>query len=65
MKAIDKSLEIGLKSVKVNVVVMKGFNEDEILDFAQFTRDRDLEVRFIEFMPFDSNSWNKGKLYPY
>lgn len=61
MKAIDKSLELGFESIKVNVVVMKGFNDDEITDFVQFTKDKDLEVRFIEFMPFDQNSWNDGK----
>ena len=48
--------------VKVNAVLMKGFNEDEIVDFIKLTKDRDLNVRFIEFMPFDGNEWNKNKL---
>lgn len=44
---------------------MNGFNEDEIVDFVEFTRNRDLEVRFIEFMPFDANSWGDKKFYSY
>ena len=39
--------------VKVNVVVMKGFNDDELLNFVEFVKERPIEVRFIEFMPFD------------
>jgi molybdenum cofactor biosynthesis enzyme MoaA len=35
---------------------MRGFNEDEILDFVEFTKDKDIYVRFIEYMPFDGNS---------
>ena len=43
------------KAIKLNVVVMKGFNDDELLDFAEFVRERKVELRFIEFMPFDKN----------
>ncbi|NWW57271.1 MOCS1 protein, partial [Ifrita kowaldi] len=39
--------------VQVNCVVMRGFNEDEVLDFVDFTKDLPLDVRFIEYMPFD------------
>ncbi|NXH48659.1 MOCS1 protein, partial [Dicaeum eximium] len=38
---------------QVNCVVMRGFNEDEVLDFVDFTKDLPLDVRFIEYMPFD------------
>jgi cyclic pyranopterin phosphate synthase len=48
--------------VKLNVVLMKGFNEDEILDFIEFTKDKNVSVRFIEFMPFDGNNWNSDKM---
>lgn len=41
------------KTLKINVVVMRGVNEDEILDFVEFVRERPVEVRFIEYMPFD------------
>ncbi|MHA7129819.1 GTP 3',8-cyclase MoaA [Algoriphagus namhaensis] len=47
--------------VKINVVLMKGVNEDEILDFIELTRDYPFIVRFIEFMPFDGNNWNREK----
>jgi molybdenum cofactor biosynthesis enzyme MoaA len=43
-------------SPKINCVLMKGINDDEIDSFVQFTRDRDIYVRFIEYMPFDGNS---------
>lgn len=48
--------------VKVNTVVMKGINDDEVNDFVEWTRDNNIHVRFIEFMPFDGNKWdwNKG-----
>jgi cyclic pyranopterin phosphate synthase len=56
IEAIDKALEMNrFKAIKLNVVVMKGFNDDELLDFAEFVRDRRVELRFIEFMPFDKN----------
>lgn len=51
--------------VKLNVVVIKGFNDNEILDFIALTKDRNLQIRFIEFMPFDGNQWNKEKLVSY
>lgn len=50
---------------QVNTVVMRGLNDDEILDFVEITRDRDINVRFIEFMPFDGNVWNPKKLVSY
>ena len=49
-------------NVKLNAVLMKDFNEDEITNFILFTRNLPIAVRFIEFMPFDGNRWNKSKL---
>lgn len=43
----------GVRTLKVNVVVMRGMNEDEIGDFVEMTRSSPIEVRFIEYMPFD------------
>ena len=40
---------------------MKNFNCDEFVEFANLTKDRQLDVRFIEFMPFDQNDWNNKK----
>lgn len=51
--------------VKLNVVLIKGFNDNEILDFIALTKNQKLQIRFIEFMPFDGNQWNKEKLVSY
>lgn len=51
--------------VKVNAVLMKGFNENEIVDFIHFTKDLPISVRFIEFMPFDGNKWDLSKMVSY
>lgn len=48
--------------MQVNCVVMRGFNEDEICDFVNLTRDKSINIRFIEFMPFDGNVWKATKL---
>lgn len=58
-----KARGIRLK-VKINVVVMRHSNEDEVVDFVEFARERDLEVRFIEYMPFNSNAWSTKQLVP-
>ena len=49
--------------VKVNMVAMKGFNENEILDFVEWTRNEPVHVRFIEFMPFSGNRWTSNKVF--
>ena len=51
--------------VKLNTVLMKGFNEDEIVNFIKFTKGHPVTVRFIEFMPFDGNKWNLEKMVSY
>ena len=56
---IESSLEAGLSPVNINVVTMRGINDDEILDFAKFGRDLSVIVRFIEFMPLDADeNWS-------
>ncbi|XP_019083001.1 PREDICTED: cyclic pyranopterin monophosphate synthase, mitochondrial isoform X7 [Camelina sativa] len=65
MKSIDTAIELGYNPVKVNCVLMRGLNDDEICDFVDLTRDKPINVRFIEFMPFDGNVWNVKKLVPY
>jgi cyclic pyranopterin phosphate synthase len=56
-------VEAGLDPVKVNVVVMAGVNDDEIIDFARFGREKGVTVRFIEFMPLDaSESWTNNQV---
>ncbi|WP_299551225.1 GTP 3',8-cyclase MoaA [Seonamhaeicola sp.] len=51
--------------VKVNAVLMKDFNDDEIIDFIKFTKDLPVSIRFIEFMPFDGNKWDLSKMVSY
>lgn len=51
--------------VKVNVVLIKGFNDNEIVDFINFTKDLPIVIRFIEFMPFDGNKWDMSKMVSY
>ncbi|CAD0003013.1 GTP 3',8-cyclase MoaA [Flavobacterium chungangense] len=48
--------------VKVNVVLMKGFNDNEIIDFVNLTESLPIAVRFIEFMPFAGNEWDRSKM---
>jgi cyclic pyranopterin phosphate synthase len=58
LDGIDAAIEAGFDPVKINTVVQRGVNDDEILALARFGRDRGVEVRFIEFMPLDaSGGW--------
>ncbi|MXW60308.1 MAG: GTP 3',8-cyclase MoaA [Acidimicrobiaceae bacterium] len=63
LEGVDAALDAGFSPVKVNVVVMKGVNDDEIVDFARFGRDRGVVVRFIEFMPLDADEiWSNDQV---
>lgn len=69
MKSIERILEMnrlgaGIR-LKINCVVMRGMNEKEIIPFIELGRKQDIEVRFIEYMPFDGNKWSQGKMLPY
>ena len=64
MENIGEARDRGFR-VKVNMVVMNGVNDDELLDFVEWTRDEHIHVRFIEFMPFDGNEWHWDKVFPY
>lgn len=61
MDNLYEAIAAGFK-MKINCVLMKGENDDEIVDFIRFTKDLPISVRFIEFMPFDGNKWNMSKL---
>ncbi|MFS8026756.1 putative lyase [Helianthus anomalus] len=65
MESIYRAVDLGYNPVKVNCVVMRGFNDDEICEFVELTKDKPINVRFIEFMPFDGNVWNVKKLVSY
>ncbi len=65
LAAMDAAEAAGLVPLKVNVVLLRGHNDDEILDFARFARDTGRIVRFIEFMPLDADGrWERGRLVP-
>jgi cyclic pyranopterin phosphate synthase len=63
LAGISEASKAGFDIVKVNTVVERGANEDEILDMARYGRDNGVQVRFIEFMPLDaSNIWERNKV---
>ncbi|KII93674.1 hypothetical protein PLICRDRAFT_694801 [Plicaturopsis crispa FD-325 SS-3] len=67
--AVLRTLDAALASselhlVKLNVVVVKGLNDSEVNDFVDITKDKAISVRFIEFMPFTGNAWDKDKMVP-
>lgn len=45
--------------------MFEGFNDDELIDFVSFTKDRNIDVRFIEYMPFSGNKWEVDKMVSY
>ena len=51
--------------VKVNCVIMRGINDNEIIDFIEWTKNQLVHVRFIEFMPFNGNQWNDKKVFSF
>lgn len=61
---IEQAIDRGLH-VKLNMVVMRGVNDDELLRFTELTRERNVHVRFIEFMPFAGNHWGRERVYTY
>jgi len=65
LAGIDAALDAGLDPVKVNCVVVRGVNDDEVVDFAAFGRERGVEIRFIEWMPLDGGgTWSAGQVVP-
>lgn len=63
LESIEAAKRAGLSPVKINAVIVRGWNDDEIADFARFARKRDVKMRFIEFMPLDSgHDWQKGSV---
>ncbi len=61
LKGIEKALETDFDSVKINTVIMKGINEDEVLEIAELSLKYPVEVRFIEFMPVGKGGWDLKK----
>lgn len=69
MKSINRVLDAkragAQVKLKINAVVIRGLNDSQILPFVEMTRDQDLEIRFIEYMPFDGNRWSSQKMLSY
>lgn len=64
MANVDLALLRGFR-VKLNMVVLQGVNDTELIDFVEMGRERDLHLRFIEFMPFDGNAWRRESVVTY
>jgi cyclic pyranopterin phosphate synthase len=65
LAGIDAAVDAGLSPVKVNCVVMRGINDDEVADLARFGREKGVGVRFIEFMPLDADgAWSRDRVVP-
>ncbi|HEY9756983.1 MAG TPA: GTP 3',8-cyclase MoaA [Oculatellaceae cyanobacterium] len=62
LAGIDQAFKANFRTLKLNVVVMAGFNDDEVMDFADFANEKRVNVRFIEYMPFKDNGWTKEKV---
>lgn len=63
LDGIEAAQEAGFAPVKVNAVVQRGVNDDELVDLARFGRDRGVEIRFIEFMPLDAEGrWRRDEV---
>ncbi|XP_047106967.1 GTP 3',8-cyclase-like [Schistocerca piceifrons] len=60
MQVLKDELDSIIK--EINCVVMRGFNEDEVCSFVELTKEKNVDVRFIEYMPFSGNKWNDGKM---
>ena len=76
MKSLDTALSLlrpsalsewqpGLQSVKINNVLTRSTNLSELTDFVRLTQHHPISVRFIEFMPFSGNKWDKDEMVPY
>jgi len=65
LKSIHTAIDLGYTNLKLNCVVMKGVNDDEIFDFIEFVRNKPINVRFIEFFSIGNNGWDKDKMIPF
>ena len=65
LAGLEAARRVGFSPIKVNAVLMRGFNEDEVVPLARWGRENGFEVRFIEWMPLDFHrAWERGKLVP-
>ena len=64
LAGIRAATRAGFARVKVNVVSLRGYNEEEVFDFVDFADAYNLSLRFIEYMPFFGNGWQQGQFLP-
>jgi len=65
LAGIRLAREAGLNPIKLNCVIMRGYNDDEIAEFARLAREQDVQVRFIEYMPLDAQGrWTMDTVVP-
>lgn len=64
LEGIEEALKVGFEKIKLNAVLMRGINEDEIRELAKLTLDRQLDMRFIELMPMEATSMGRGAYLP-
>jgi cyclic pyranopterin phosphate synthase len=63
LEGIQAAKDAGFESIKINAVIIRGYNDDEIMDFASFAYDNGFNMRFIEYMPFDGKRmWDTSKV---
>lgn len=66
LEGIDAAVAAGFDPVKVNAVLMRGINHDEVVDFLEMGRQKGVTIRFIEFMPLDAQGeWTEARVVPY
>lgn len=65
LDGIDAAIDAGFDPIKINIVMIRGINDHEIVDFAKFGREKNVQPRFIEFMPLDADdAWSMDKVVP-
>ena len=62
LESLDRAREVGMGPIKLNMVVIRGLNDDELEDFARLSQETPYRVRFIEFMPLERNGWKPGRV---
>ena len=60
---VDAARAVGFAPIKLNAIAIKGVTEVDLIPLARFARDRDLELRFIEYMPLDAGAWERDKVW--
>lgn len=55
MESLDLAESLGIPQLKINCVVMRGINDLEVVDFVRLSEERNISIRFIEYMPFDGS----------